>query len=43
MAKRDYDVKDPSLAGKGRFRIQWQKTICRSSGRFVLALKKNSL
>ncbi len=23
MAKRDYDVKDPTLADKGRFRIQW--------------------
>src|SRR5512142_2776650 len=23
MPKRDYDVKDPSLADKGRFRIQW--------------------
>jgi adenosylhomocysteinase len=23
MAKRDFDIKDPSLADKGRFRIQW--------------------
>ncbi len=23
MAKRDYDIKDPALAEKGRFRIQW--------------------